>query len=135
MIPIGATVVGVAVLRSGRVLAARRSAGSAAGGWELPGGKVEADETPEQAAVREVLEELGCVVVVTGWLDGSVEIRSGLALRVALAELVSGEPVPGHGDHDAIRWLDAPGLGEVEWLPADRPFVAELVACGVLAGH
>lgn len=116
------TVVGVAIERGGRVLAARR----ADGGWEFPGGKVEPGESNEQAAVREIAEELGCGVEVTGWLEPEVEIRPGLALRVATARLSAGEPVPRPGEHDAIRWLPADGLDVVAWLPADGPFVAVL---------
>jgi len=115
-------VVGVAILRAGRVLAARRSDG----GWEFPGGKVEPGESPEQAAVREVDEELSCTVELTGWLEPEVEIREGLLLRVATARLAGGEPVPRPGEHDAIRWVAPAELGTLDWLPADRPFVAVL---------
>ena len=117
-------VVGVAVLAGRRVLAARRCAG----GWEFPGGKVEVDETPEQAAVREIDEELGCRVEITGWLAPTVPISQGLELRVATAVLLDGEPVPRPGEHDAIRWLASDQLDDVDWLPADLPFVAELTA-------
>jgi 8-oxo-dGTP diphosphatase len=116
-------VVGAAIVHAGRVLAARRSyPADAAGGWEFPGGKVDGQESPADAIVREVREELGCLVVVTGWLPPEVEIRPGLVLRVATVELVDGEPVPRHGEHDAVRWLRADELGEVGWLEADRPF-------------
>jgi 8-oxo-dGTP diphosphatase len=117
-------VVGVALRRGGRVLAARRSEG----GWEFPGGKVEPGETPEQAAVREIAEELGCQVAITDWLTPIVPIRDGLELRVATAELASGEPVPRPGQHDALRWLAPDQLDLVDWLPADQPFVGELTA-------
>lgn len=123
-------VVGVAILRGDRVLAARRAGGRDAG-WEFPGGKVEAGETPEGAAVREIAEELGCEVDVLGWLAGVVTIREGLELRVALAELRAGEPLPRAGDHDAIRWLARSDLDAVGWLDADRPFVEELAAQGL----
>lgn len=116
------TVVGVALLSGDQVLAARRSDG----GWEFPGGKVEEDETPEAAAAREIDEELGCRVAITGWLGEAVPIRDGLELRVATAHLVDGEPVPRPGEHDALRWLRVDQLGEVAWLPADQPFVGEL---------
>ncbi len=67
-------VVGVAVLREGRVLAARRSGPPAlAGLWEFPGGKVEPDEDPGATAVREIAEELCCTVEVTGWVDKEVD--------------------------------------------------------------
>jgi 8-oxo-dGTP diphosphatase len=116
-------VVGVAILRAGRVLAARRSyPADAAGRWEFPGGKVHQDETPDQAIVREIDEELGCTVDVTGWLPLEVPIREGLVLRVATAGLTDGEPIPRHGEHDAVRWLRPDQLEDVDWLPADRPF-------------
>ncbi|MBO9523587.1 MAG: NUDIX domain-containing protein [Nocardioidaceae bacterium] len=117
-------VVGAAVVRDGRVLLARRTGD----GWEFPGGKVEDDEEPAAALVREVAEELGCVVAVTGWLDGTVEIRPGLALRVATAVLLAGEPIPSAGEHDAVWWHGAGGLGSLDWLAADRPFVPEITA-------
>jgi 8-oxo-dGTP diphosphatase len=116
-------VVGVALVHEGRVLAARRAyPPELAGRWEFPGGKVDAGETPEGALVREVAEELGCAIALTGWLEPDVEIRDGLVLRVATATMVDGEPVPRAGEHDAVRWLRARELHEVDWLPADRPF-------------
>ena len=116
-------VVGVALVHEGRVLAARRAypAGKA-GRWEFPGGKVDADETPDDALVREIAEELGCGIAVTGWLEPEVEIRDHLVLRVATAALVDGEPIPRDGEHDAVRWLRADQLDGVDWLEADRPF-------------
>jgi mutator protein MutT len=120
-------VVGAAVVRRGTVLAARRtSPPEAAGRWELPGGKVEPGEDPEAAVVRELAEELGCEVAVTGWLDGRVPIRPGLALVVALARLADGEPEP--VEHDEVRWLGAAQLHSVDWLEPDRPFLPALAA-------
>ena len=120
-------VVGVALVHAGRVLAARRSyPAESAGRWEFPGGKVDAGETPVEAAEREVAEELGCRVVVTGWLAPEVRIRDDLVLRVAVADLADGEPVPRDGEHDAVRWLRADQLDDIDWLPADRPFTGPL---------
>jgi len=119
------TVVGAAILRDGCVLAARRtSPAAAAGRWEFPGGKVEPGETREAALVREVAEELACRVEVAGWLAGEVPISETHTLAVALANLVDGEPEP--VEHDLVRWLAAGELGDVDWLEADRPFLAEV---------
>jgi 8-oxo-dGTP diphosphatase len=107
------------------VLAARRPA-SSGGGWELPGGKCRPGEDLDAAAVREISEELGCEVRVTGRLDGRQPIRDGLTLEVVVAELVAGSPQP--LEHDELRWLRAAELGEIAWLPADAPFVPELRA-------
>jgi mutator protein MutT len=120
-------VVGAAVVRGGAVLAARRTRPpEAAGRWEFPGGKVEAGETPDDAIVREIAEELGCAVEVTGWL--TVPVSESLVLRVATARLVEGEPGPTEDDvtHDAVRWLAVDELDDVDWLEADRPFLPEL---------
>ncbi len=117
--------VGAAVLRDGRLLACRRTApAEVAGGWELPGGKVEPGESPEAALVREVAEELGIAVRVTGWLDGSSPIGDTHELTVAIAEVVRWTPRP--VEHDRLRWLRADELDDVAWLPADRPFLAQL---------
>ena len=118
-------VVGAAIVRGGRVLACRRTApASAAGRWELPGGKVEPGETPEAALVREVREELGCEIAVSQWLAAEEPISAVLVLRVATASLLDGEPEP--VEHDAVRWLAADELGDVDWLDPDRPFLPEL---------
>ena len=118
-------VVGAAIVDRGRVLAARRTAPpEAAGRWEFPGGKVEHGETPEQALVREIGEELGCTIEVTDWLAGAAPIGETHLLTIAFARLVDGEPVP--SEHDLVRWLDADLLDDVDWLDPDRPFLTEL---------
>ena len=113
---------GAVIVRGPRVLAARRIApASARGGWEFPGGKVEAGESLRQALEREIAEELGCRVRVVATLRGEQRIDEGHVLRLAHAQLVAGEPVP--LEHDAVRWLSAPRLRTVRWLPADLPFL------------
>jgi len=118
-------VVGAAIIRHGCVLAARRTAPAAAAGrWEFPGGKVEPGERRVEALTREVTEELGCAVEVTGWLDGDSPIGGTHVLRVATAVLLDGEPVP--VEHDEVRWLAPEELDDVDWLEPDRPFLTEL---------
>jgi 8-oxo-dGTP diphosphatase len=118
-------VVGAALVRDGRVLAARRTApASAAGRWEFPGGKVEPGESDAASLVREIEEELGVRIRVLRWLAGAEEIGEQYLLKVALAEVEQGEPRP--TEHDAVRWLAADELHDVAWLDADRPFLSEL---------
>jgi 8-oxo-dGTP diphosphatase len=125
-------VVGVAVLRTGPdgrrlLLAARRSRPpELAGRWELPGGKALPGESLEEAAVREVAEELDCRVRVTGLLPGVQAVRPGLELQVVTADLLEGEPTA--TEHDALRWLGPAELDEVDWLAADVPFLDDLRA-------
>lgn len=118
-------VVGAAIIQDGRLLAARRTRPvAAAGRWELPGGKVEPGELPEETVVREVQEELACEVRVNGMLAASQPVTGGYVLRVAVAELVVGEPAP--LEHDAVWWLGPGELDRVEWLTSDLPFLPEL---------
>jgi 8-oxo-dGTP diphosphatase len=81
--------------------------------------------------VREVLEELGCHIRVVRWLAAEAPIGETYVLRVALAVLSDGVPEP--VEHDAVRWLAADELGDVEWLEPDRPFLRSLVEEGALA--
>jgi 8-oxo-dGTP diphosphatase len=118
-------VVGAAIIRDGAVLAARRTTpAEAAGRWEFPGGKVEAGESPDEALVREIGEELGCRISVTGWLPGIALIGERHELRVACGVLTDGEPTP--TEHDLIRWVGADELDDVDWLDPDRPFLTSL---------
>lgn len=115
-------VVGVAIVGAGRLLAARRTHPlDTAGWWELPGGKAEEGESIEDAAVREVAEELSCHIEVTGSMSGEVPVGAGRTLVVRLARVIRGEPIP--VEHDAIRWLGPDQIGEVAWLDADHPFL------------
>lgn len=121
-------VVAVALLDDqGRVLAAERRSG----GWELPGGKVEPGESPEAALVRECREELGVEIVLTGRLHGEQPMAAGrpdggAVLRAWTGRVARGEPAP--VVHRRLRWLPPDRIGEVDWLAADRPFVAQLAA-------
>ncbi len=124
-------VVGAALVRERRILAARRRDN---GGWEFPGGKVEPGETPAAAIERELGEELGVRVRVLASLGVATDAR--IELELWQVRLVDGEPVAAV-DHDALRWLGADELDSVPWLPVDRellPAVRDLVGCRKIAG-
>jgi 8-oxo-dGTP diphosphatase len=116
--------------RPTRLLTARRTEPPAlAGGWELPGGKVDPGESPAEALHREIREELGVGVrlgaEVPGPDDGSWPLGERYRMRVWLAVVTEGDPQP-QQDHDAVRWLPATNLYAVGWLPADLPIVRAL---------
>ncbi len=116
-----------------RLLAARRTEPPAlAGGWELPGGKVDPGEGTLEALHREVAEELGVEVqlgdLVAGPLDrGRWPLGTRFAMTVHLAVVTWGVPAPIE-DHDLLRWLARDELYAVRWLPADLPIVEALAA-------
>lgn len=126
MIVLGSRVVGAAIIRDHRVLAARRRLPEAlAGGWEFPGGKVAAGESDAAALVRECREELAIGVICRERIPGEWPIDSSLVLRVFRAEILEGEPQAG-ADHDRLRWLCRDELFHVDWLPADLLAVTAL---------
>jgi 8-oxo-dGTP diphosphatase len=119
-------VVAAAIVRDGRVLAARRSQPPAlAGGWEFPGGKVEHGESDEDALVRECAEELGARITVGALVGAASDGRIDLVLHVAT--LAGGEPMAG-ADHDELSWVAPDELDAVAWLPIDRQLVPAVVA-------
>ena len=113
---------------AGEYLACRRPAEKHLGGlWEFPGGKVEIGETPEEALVRELFEELGIDVEVgealtaVEWSHDGGEIR----LRPYLCRISGGELQA--KEHDELIWCQATRFSSMTWAPADVPICNELL--------
>jgi 8-oxo-dGTP diphosphatase len=110
-----------------RVLLSLRKSDQPMGGlWELPGGKLEDGESPMEALVREIREEIGCDIVV-GRVDDVIFHRYGgfdLLMIVYQCEILAGEPCP--LEVAAIEWVAATEVADRPLLPADIPFAQRL---------
>lgn len=118
------------ICQDGRIFATQRGYGEFKDGWEFPGGKVEPGETPPQALVREIREELDTEIEV-GELFETVEYdypNFHLTMDCFLCTVKSGDLVL--KEHEAARWLTREEIGSVEWLPADLGLIKKLRACG-----
>ena len=119
-------VVAAIIVENGRVFATQRGYGDFKDGWEFPGGKIEAGESPEQALVREIREELDTEIRVERLLR-TVEWdypTFHLSMDCFICKIESGDL---HlREHEAARWLDLEHLNDVDWLPADLQLIPEI---------
>ena len=119
-------VVAAVILHEGRILATQRGYGEWKDWWEFPGGKMEAGETPEEALVREILEELSTEISVDEFLC-TVEYdypKFSLTMHCYLCSLVT--EALHLNEHEAAKWLTQDELDSVEWLPADLKVIEAL---------
>ena len=114
---------------AGRVLLAQRPAHKHLGlKWEFAGGKVETDEAPEAALIREIREELGCDIRVDHALPSFVYDYETVAIEMLpfLCSLAPQSAVPHPHEHVAVRWVSLEEIAGLDLAPADWPVVAML---------
>ena len=119
-------VVAAIITHNDQIFATQRGYGEFKDGWEFPGGKMEPGETPQQALMREIREELDTEIEV-GSLVETVEYdypNFHLTMHCFLCTIRSGELVL--KEHEAAKWLTRAELDSVDWLPADVKAVEKL---------
>lgn len=112
-----------------KIFATARGYGELKGGWEFPGGKVESGETPQQALIREIIEELDTEIKV-GELIDTVEYdypTFHLSMDCFWAEVKAGHLEL--KEAEAAKWLTKDQLDSIDWLPADILLIDQIRKC------
>ena len=119
-------VVAAIIQNNDKFLATKRGYGEFKGLWEFPGGKIEENETREEALIREIKEELKCDIKIKQYML-TIEYdypTFHLIMHCYLCELLSEFTLLEHEDYE---WLNKDNLLNVEWLEADISVVNYLL--------
>ena len=119
-------VVAAVIRDKDKIFATQRGYGEFKDGWEFPGGKMEPGETPQQALVREIKEELDTEIEVQELID-TVEYdypTFHLTMHCFWARIKEGNLIL--KEHEAAKWLTMDTLNTVDWLPADEGLVEKV---------
>lgn len=119
-------VAAAAIIDEHKVLITRREGGEFHNMWEFPGGKIEHNETHQETVIREIQEELQCLVDVKEHLI-TINYQYPtfhLTMHVYISKIIKGKPTL--TEHSALRWVDQFELDDVGWIPADIDIIPRL---------
>ena len=122
-------VVAALIYKNKKIFAAKRAYGFLQGKWELPGGKIEINETPEEAIIREIKEELSTDISVNSFFTNIVYEYPDFILDMDVFEcsIIKGRLSLDSNIHSEERFM---GIGELcpnEWCPADKIIIERLI--------
>ena len=109
-----------------KILATKRGYGEFEGKWEFPGGKIEIGETPQQALIREIQEELDVTIYIDSFIY-TIEYdypTFHLSMDCFWCSIVDGKIILKEAA-DA-RWISVDELYDIDWLPADRELIEKI---------
>lgn len=119
-------VVAAVIHHEDKIFATQRGYGDQKGGWEFPGGKMEPGETPQEALIREIKEELDTEIEVGDLID-TVDYdypKFHLTMHCFFCTVKHGNLVL--KEHEAAKWLTLETLDSVDWLPADQGLIEKI---------
>lgn len=126
-------VAAIILVKNNKVLIAQRVKGDPLEGkWEFPGGKIEANETPEECIKREMQEEFMVEVIVGEFFAESKYCykHADIHLRAYLGRIYGGSPIP--LSHSGFCWVRLNELNKYDFASADQPIVDSLLNAGVV---
>ena len=116
-------VVAAIIKKDNKILATKRGYGEFINMWEFPGGKIETNETKEEALIREIKEELDCMIKPTKFaLDLEYQYPT-FYLKMSCFEAIIIDGTPKLLEHNDAKWLTKNELNDVNWIPADLKII------------
>lgn len=120
-------VVAAVILKDGKVFATQRGYGNYKDWWEFPGGKIEKGESPEQALVREIQEELDAEILVGEKIKTVEWDYPEFHLTLHCFWCTLNAPAIHLNEHEAASWVGKEDIMTLRWLPADKDILEEII--------